>query len=139
MPEGCAQSEPALPGVGKETKQTGRDQSATRKQGSSNLHVPIETALTRSCPEMGGDNLTAVLALVVLVATMIVPLVLLFRQQKTAYEIASCLVGSEMCIRDRYKKADYAHALSRSDTDVQMYLSKPSAGGATRSNGCSTR
>ena len=32
---------------------------------------------------MGGDNLTAVLALVVLVAAMIVPLVLLFRQQKT--------------------------------------------------------
>ena len=25
-----------------------------------------------------------------------------FFKQKTAYEIASCLVGSEMCIRDRY-------------------------------------
>ena len=26
---------------------------------------------------------------------------LFFFKQKTAYEIASCLVGSEMCIRDR--------------------------------------
>ena len=26
-----------------------------------------------------------------------------FFKQKTAYEIASCLVGSEMCIRDRLK------------------------------------
>ena len=26
-----------------------------------------------------------------------------FFKQKTAYEIASCLVGSEMCIRDRPK------------------------------------
>ncbi|WP_460413939.1 hypothetical protein, partial [Staphylococcus aureus] len=25
-----------------------------------------------------------------------------FFKQKTAYEIAQCLVGSEMCIRDRY-------------------------------------
>ena len=25
-----------------------------------------------------------------------------FFKQKTAYEIASCLVGSEMCIRDRF-------------------------------------
>ena len=25
-----------------------------------------------------------------------------FTQQKTAYEIAQCLVGSEMCIRDRF-------------------------------------
>ena len=24
-------------------------------------------------------------------------------KQKTAYEISACLVGSEMCIRDRYK------------------------------------
>ena len=45
-----------------------------------------------------------------------------------------------------YKKADYAHALSRSDTDVQMYLfetfggwcSKPSAG-VRNPSGCSTR
>ena len=27
----------------------------------------------------------------------------IFFKQKTAYEIASCLVGSEMCIRDRYQ------------------------------------
>ena len=26
--------------------------------------------------------------------------------QKTAYEIASCLVGSEMCIRDRFRTAN---------------------------------
>ena len=26
-----------------------------------------------------------------------------FFKQKTAYEISECLVGSEMCIRDRYK------------------------------------
>ncbi|GAB5857403.1 hypothetical protein JMUB7552_27270 [Staphylococcus aureus] len=26
-------------------------------------------------------------------------------KQKTAYEIAQCLVGSEMCIRDRAKEA----------------------------------
>ncbi|WP_460366049.1 hypothetical protein, partial [Staphylococcus aureus] len=26
-----------------------------------------------------------------------------FFKQKTAYEIAQCLVGSEMCIRDRHK------------------------------------
>ena len=25
-----------------------------------------------------------------------------FFKQKTAYEISACLVGSEMCIRDRY-------------------------------------
>ena len=24
-------------------------------------------------------------------------------KQKTAYEISACLVGSEMCIRDRYR------------------------------------
>ena len=29
-----------------------------------------------------------------------------FFKQKTAYEIASCLVGSEMCIRDSYDAAD---------------------------------
>ena len=28
-----------------------------------------------------------------------------FFKQKTAYEIASCLVGSEMCIRDSYSSA----------------------------------
>ena len=28
-----------------------------------------------------------------------------FFKQKTAYEIASCLVGSEMCIRDRHRMA----------------------------------
>ncbi len=28
-------------------------------------------------------------------------LVVFFLKQKTGYEIASCLVGSEMCIRDR--------------------------------------
>ena len=27
-----------------------------------------------------------------------------FFKQKTAYEIASCLVGSEMCIRDRQQQ-----------------------------------
>ena len=27
-----------------------------------------------------------------------------FFKQKTAYEIASCLVGSEMCIRDRGRR-----------------------------------
>ena len=26
-----------------------------------------------------------------------------FFKQKTAYEISACLVGSEMCIRDRYR------------------------------------
>ena len=26
-----------------------------------------------------------------------------FFKQKTAYEISACLVGSEMCIRDRFK------------------------------------
>ena len=26
-----------------------------------------------------------------------------FFKQKTAYEISACLVGSEMCIRDRYQ------------------------------------
>ena len=31
-----------------------------------------------------------------------------FFKQKTAYEIASCLVGSEMCIRDRiWSRADF--------------------------------
>ena len=30
-----------------------------------------------------------------------------FFKQKTAYEISACLVGSEMCIRDRYKFAFY--------------------------------
>ena len=29
-----------------------------------------------------------------------------FFKQKTAYEIASCLVGSEMCIRDRFQLVD---------------------------------
>ena len=28
-----------------------------------------------------------------------------FFKQKTAYEISACLVGSEMCIRDRLKQA----------------------------------
>ena len=27
-----------------------------------------------------------------------------FFKQKTAYEISACLVGSEMCIRDSYKR-----------------------------------
>ena len=30
-----------------------------------------------------------------------------FFKQKTAYEIASCLVGSEMCIRDRIPSVKY--------------------------------
>ena len=30
-----------------------------------------------------------------------------FFKQKTAYEIASCLVGSEMCIRDRRSTSGY--------------------------------
>ena len=39
-----------------------------------------------------------------------------------------------------YKKADYAHALSRSVSPTyRCTYSKPSAGGATRSSGCSTR
>ena len=29
-----------------------------------------------------------------------------FVKQKTAYEIASCLVGSEMCIRDRSRPTE---------------------------------
>ncbi|WP_460366159.1 hypothetical protein, partial [Staphylococcus aureus] len=29
-----------------------------------------------------------------------------FFKQKTAYEIAQCLVGSEMCIRDRLPRED---------------------------------
>ena len=29
-----------------------------------------------------------------------------FFKQKTAYEISACLVGSEMCIRDRLEAAD---------------------------------
>ena len=33
--------------------------------------------------------------------------VLFFFKQKTAYEIASCLVGSEMCIRDRFNNVDF--------------------------------
>ena len=31
-----------------------------------------------------------------------------FFKQKTAYEISACLVGSEMCIRDRYQKQSCA-------------------------------
>ncbi len=34
-------------------------------------------------------------------------LVFFFFKQKTAYEIASCLVGSEMCIRDRTTRVSY--------------------------------
>ncbi len=33
--------------------------------------------------------------------------VFFFFKQKTAYEIASCLVGSEMCIRDSYGLPGY--------------------------------
>src|SRR5674476_968096 len=32
---------------------------------------------------------------------------LFFFKQKTAYEISACLVGSEMCIRDRHRPAGY--------------------------------
>ena len=40
-----------------------------------------------------------------------------FFKQKTAYEIASCLVGSEMCIRDRILVVKGNAALS----DVQGF------------------
>ena len=30
-----------------------------------------------------------------------------FFKQKTAYEISACLVGSEMCIRDRWSMVHY--------------------------------
>ena len=33
-----------------------------------------------------------------------------FFKQKTAYEISACLVGSEMCIRDRLSKASQSFA-----------------------------
>ena len=32
-------------------------------------------------------------------------LMFFFFKQKTAYEISACLVGSEMCIRDRNKRS----------------------------------
>src|SRR5674476_1554289 len=31
-----------------------------------------------------------------------------FFKQKTAYEISACLVGSEMCIRDRFALVDWS-------------------------------
>ena len=47
-----------------------------------------------------------------------------FFKQKTAYEIASCLVGSEMCIRDRSPHGRYllgrATELLRDSFDVAM-------------------
>ncbi len=36
------------------------------------------------------------------VGTVFIFIPIFFFKQKTAYEIASCLVGSEMCIRDSY-------------------------------------
>ena len=42
-----------------------------------------------------------------------------FFKQKTAYEISACLVGSEMCIRDRRTHMRY-HSLSKSKADRHM-------------------
>ena len=44
---------------------------------------------------------------------MIVSCVFFFFKQKTAYEISACLVGSEMCIRDRYVGQPLTKVLSR--------------------------
>ena len=42
----------------------------------------------------------------------------LFKKQKTAYEISACLVGSEMCIRDRtYAESIEANSVHGSDSD----------------------
>ena len=45
-----------------------------------------------------------------------------FFKQKTAYEIASCLVGSEMCIRDRLDK--YGLSSPVSSTTVHSWMVK---------------
>ena len=46
-----------------------------------------------------------------------------FFKQKTAYEISACLVGSEMCIRDREKAvAAYNTANSLLDKAVTSHL-----------------
>ena len=39
-----------------------------------------------------------------------------FFKQKTAYEISECLVGSEMCIRDRRIMPDYGAAIETADS-----------------------
>ena len=54
-----------------------------------------------------------------------------FFKQKTAYEISACLVGSEMCIRDRRHREDQsrdpqAHALGR---DAPQRKGRAHAGG----------
>ena len=46
-------------------------------------------------------------------------LVLRWIKQKTAYEIASCLVGSEMCIRDRWKLASKVSSRTRASTPTR--------------------
>jgi len=48
---------------------------------------------------------------------------LFFFKQKTAYEISACLVGSEMCIRDRRAQAGevalFDDAAGADDADAQ--------------------
>ena len=38
-----------------------------------------------------------------------------FFKQKTAYEISACLVGSEMCIRDRYSKTSSSQVTAKAN------------------------
>ena len=56
-------------------------------------------------------------------------LVFFFFKQKTAYEIASCLVGSEMCIRDRRQ---FGHAFFGQNDQVVKAMDCKSIGLCTR-------
>ncbi len=46
-------------------------------------------------------NLTLILLIFYCILCVFVCVFFFFFKQKTAYEISACLVGSEMCIRDR--------------------------------------
>eukprot|EP00828_Plagiopyla_frontata_P028606 TRINITY_DN36985_c0_g1_i1.p1 TRINITY_DN36985_c0_g1~~TRINITY_DN36985_c0_g1_i1.p1 ORF type:complete len:178 (+),score=11.67 TRINITY_DN36985_c0_g1_i1:3-536(+) len=48
--------------------------------------------------------------------------VFFFFKQKTAYEISACLVGSEMCIRDRYQRRVHGIAEKRIPQDGRISL-----------------
>src|SRR5678809_1687512 len=62
-----------------------------------------------------------------------------FFKQKTAYEISACLVGSEMCIRDRYMKDGVFYGQNpsnvlRARTGLAGYINVPQGLDATFSN-----
>src|SRR5678810_673853 len=54
-----------------------------------------------------------------------------FFKQKTAYEISACLVGSEMCIRDRRATAQHLHVASLMGIDTGRVFALTWAVGVT--------